>query len=374
MVKPTTTSTTGERGDFSRDPCRSYTLPSRYYTDADIHRLELERIFHSDWCYVGHQSELANLGDYFVEHVAHQPVFVVRGEDGEIRAFFNVCQHRGHELLQGCGSLRAGITCPYHGWTYALDGQLKSARLTDKLVDFDPAHFSLRQLVVARWAGLIFVKLKTNANDFDDDMAGFETTILDHLPRMPEFAAAYRFEFDIAANWKVVVDNFSEGYHIPIAHRKLAQVLDTGVNASLIRPKFAHYKSSSRAGYEGYELEPGQAYLSWTVWPNVCMLSLPGCENLIVLRMAPNGVDRCRERVDVFAPKGETCANLEQVKTLFSEHFNREDIALVESVQRGLSSLAYDQSRYVADETEQWYSESGLHRFHGQVLDALSED
>ncbi len=374
MPEPDPFAPTGERGSFSRDPYRSYTLPSRFYTDPSVHARELERIFHRSWCYVGHESELADAGDFFVERVAQQPVVVVRGEDGEVRAFFNVCQHRGHELLQGSGSLRTGITCPYHGWTYGLDGSLRSARLTDRLRDFDRSCFSLRRLAVARCAGLILVNLDDTASDFDADMAGLEATILDHLPRMPEFAAAYRFDFDIAANWKLVVDNFSEGYHIPVAHRKLAQVLDTGVDEALIRPRFAHFKSSSRSGYEGLELEPGAPYRSWTIWPNLCMLSQPGCENLIVLRMAPNGTGRCRERVDILAPKAERPANLAEIKTLFAEHFNREDIAIVESVQRGVSSLGYDQGRYVADEGEEWYSESGLHRFHAQVLDALADD
>lgn len=351
-----------------------YSLEQRFYTDPDIYELELERVIYRNWILAGHVSELAEPGDFKVMNVARESAIIVRGGDGELRAFANVCRHRGSLVCLEERGTTQKFACPYHGWTYGLDGSLRSARLTDRLRDFDRSCFSLRRLAVARCAGLILVNLDDTASDFDADMAGLEATILDHLPRMPEFAAAYRFDFDIAANWKLVVDNFSEGYHIPVAHRKLAQVLDTGVDEALIRPRFAHFKSSSRSGYEGLELEPGAPYRSWTIWPNLCMLSQPGCENLIVLRMAPNGTGRCRERVDILAPKAERPANLAEIKTLFAEHFNREDIAIVESVQRGVSSLGYDQGRYVADEGEEWYSESGLHRFHAQVLDALADD
>ena len=125
-------------------------------------------------------------------------------------------------------------------------------------------------------------------------------------------------------------------------------------------------------GSDELPLNAGEPYLSWTVWPNLCMLSQPGCENLLVLRMTPNGVSGCAERVDILAPPGEPVAALRALKDLFVDSFNREDIAIVESVQRGLSSLGYDQGRYVADDMESWYSESGLHRFHRLVIEALA--
>jgi phenylpropionate dioxygenase-like ring-hydroxylating dioxygenase large terminal subunit len=363
----------GERGLFTAAPGRSFTLPSRYYVDPEISTLEQRRIFHSGWCYVGHVSDLQSSGTYLVESVAGQCVVLVRGDDGLIRCFYNVCQHRGHELLTGCGAVARAIVCPYHGWTYALDGALKHARFTDGMSDFDVADYSLRELRVSVCAGLLFVNLDVGATEFDVEFDGLESTFLGHLPDLSDFTAVHRYKFDIAANWKVVIDNFSEGYHIPVAHRKLSQVLDVeAANEAVIGGRFTCFKSRSLGGFEGFEIEPGEPYLSWTVWPNLCILSQPGSDNLIVFRITPNGPERCTERVDIYAPTAAAPDKLEALRSLFADNFNKEDISIVESVQRGLRSDGYDQGRYVAADTDAWYSESGVHRFHKQVLEALN--
>ncbi|HKJ51795.1 MAG TPA: aromatic ring-hydroxylating dioxygenase subunit alpha [Gammaproteobacteria bacterium] len=365
---------TGERGAFDADARLSPTLPARYYQDPEIHRRELKSIFYAHWCYVGHASRLPDPGDYRVEQVADQCIFVIRGRDSRLRAFHNVCQHRGHQLLSGSGAAKKRIVCPYHAWTYGLDGELVQAPHTAQLKNFDPAGFSLKPVRLAECAGLLFANLDSGTPDFDQAYLGFEQTITDSLPGHREFAIAYEFEFDIAANWKIVVDNFSEGYHIPVAHRLLSQVLDNSTGSCLRREAcYAFYESRSKRGYDGYEIEPGSPYRSWTLWPNTCLLSLPGCENLVVIRMAPDGADRCRERADLLAAPDATAERLEALKNLFAEQFNAEDIGIVESVHRGLKSLGYDQGRYVVDDQDGWYSESALHRFHRLVLDAVED-
>ncbi|MDH3446950.1 MAG: aromatic ring-hydroxylating dioxygenase subunit alpha [Gammaproteobacteria bacterium] len=364
----------GERGAFNPDALLSPTLPSRYYHDPAIYRRELRGIFHKSWCYVGHAGQLPEPGDYRVERVADQCIFLLRGEDSEIRAFFNVCQHRGHELLDGQGSCRKRIVCPYHAWSYSLDGRLIQAPHTEQLQGFDPADFALRPVRLANCAGLLFANLDNDAAEFAQEYPGLQETLSESLPTIDSFGTAFQFDYDIAANWKIVVDNFSEGYHIPVAHRKLTQVLDSGSGRCARQERrYAFFESRSKAGYEGLELEPGSPYRSWTLWPNTCMLSLPGCENLVVIRMAANGPDRCREHVDLLAANGEVTPTLEALKGLFADQFNSEDIAIVESVHRGLKSLAYDQGRYVVDQKDGWYSESGLHRFHRSILEALDE-
>ena len=197
-------------------------------------------------------------------------------------------------------------------------------------------------------------------------------TITESLPGYADFRVVGSFDFDIAANWKIVVDNFSEGYHIPVAHRLLSQVLDnTSGRCRRREAGYAFFESKSKSGYEGFETEPGSPYRSWTLWPNTCMLSLPGFENLIVIRMAPVGAERCREHVDLLAAADADPARVGALERLFAEQFNREDIAIVESVHQGLKSLGYDQGRYVVDADDSWFSESGLHRFHRRLLDAL---
>jgi len=362
----------GERGAFGPEATSSPTLPSRYYHEPRIYQQEQRSIFHKSWCYVGHVSQFSTAGDYRVERVADQCIFLLSDRDSEIRAFFNVCQHRGHELLSGDGRCKNRIVCPYHAWSYGFDGKLIQAPHTDRLQDFEPAEFSLKPVRLASCAGLLFANLDGNADDFATEYPGLAQTLSDSLPEVESFGIACQFDYDIAANWKIVVDNFSEGYHIPVAHRKLAQVLDSGSGRCARQERrYAFFESRSKAGYEGLDLDPGLPYRSWTLWPNTCMLSLPGCANLVVIRMAGNGPERCLEHVDLLAEKGEVSPALEALKQLFADQFNAEDIAIVESVHRGLKSLGYDQGRYVVDAADAWYSESGVHRFHRLILEAL---
>jgi len=362
----------GEAGLFVGEACHSWTLPSRYYHDEAIFAREMERIFRRSWCYVGHVSELPHPGSYVTDRVAGQPVVLVRGRDLQVRAFFNVCRHRAHLLLAGCGTLKSGITCPYHAWTYALDGTLRGARLTDDVPGFDKADFPLRALPVSIVAGLVFVNLDPAALPLTEEADGFEATLLDHLPALPEFRVAWRIDFDIKANWKVCVDNFSEAYHIPMAHPELAQLHGGQPKAAVVGERFALFRNVGRTTYPGFAVAPDEPYLSWTLWPHHCLLSLPGSAHLILLRMTPQSPGRCLERADILAPAGEPSPNLVQVKQLFAETFNPQDIAIVESVQQGLASLGYDQGRYVVDRGDSWFSESALHRFHRQVAAAVA--
>ena len=129
---------------LSEDATRSYTLPARYYTDPAVFEREKEEIFFKSWQYVGPASEVAQPGDYMTTTIVDQGVFAIRGRDGELRAFYNVCQHRAHELLQGKGNVKAVITCPYHAWAYAPDGALRTARNCEAVAGFDKKDFSLQ--------------------------------------------------------------------------------------------------------------------------------------------------------------------------------------------------------------------------------------
>ena len=365
----------GDKGGFTEVAEESFTLPSRYYVDPEIHQQEVRKIFQRSWLYAGHVSDLPEVGSYLTEELAGQPILILRSRDGALRAFFNVCQHRGHLLLSGRGQVKRRIVCPYHAWCYGLDGSLVTARKTDDVPDFDTANFALKSIQLTVVAGLIFINFDPEARPEDGELPEFEDSILGHLPDMASFTACYRFDFDIAANWKVVVDNFSEGYHIPVAHQKLASLYDERGGGSQIGKRYGYYQKTARSGFSGFETKGDEPYLTWTLWPNTCLLSLPGSPQLIVLRMNPNGSGRTLEHVDIYSPADFESPNLEAVKSLFADQFNQEDIAIVENVQRGLSSLGYDQGRYVADRAGSWFSESALHRFHKQVLNALlSED
>jgi len=366
-------SVTGEKGGFSEHAQNSFTLPSRYYTDEDIHQQELSKIFLRSWLYVGHISDLPDVGSYVTDEIAGQPILVLRAQDDKIQVFFNVCQHRGHLLLSGRGQTGNRIVCPYHAWCYGLDGALSTARLTRDVAGFDRANFGLKSIQHTIVAGMIFINFDPSATPEDGGLLEFEKTILSHLPEMSNFVAGHRFDFDIKANWKVIVDNFSEGYHIPIAHPTLATLYNEKGGSSQTGKRYGFYQKTAKAGFKGFETKGDEPYLTWFLWPNLCLFSLPGSPHLIVLRIGPNGPSQTLEHADIYSPTGVDVPNLIAAKSLFAEMFNREDIALVESVQQGLASLGYDQGRYVADSKDSWFSESGLHSFHKQILEDLAK-
>ena len=374
---PSVSLPSGDRGQVTLDASTSPTLPSRYYTDFEIFRAEMRQIHRKSWCYVGHVCDVAQPGMYFTDIVAEQPVLVVKGHDGVIRAFYNVCQHRGHELLKGAGQLKTkGMTCPYHAWLYRLDGGLAAAPMTEHLKNFDKAQFGLKEIAIGLAAGLIFINLDPDCTAFEEEMGGFDENIETFLPHVAGWVVAERLHYSIKANWKVVVDNFSEAYHIPIAHPQLSRVLEQEMVEFVEQRRWTFNRFKSKQGFPGLELIPGSPYYAWQAWPHLCMLSLPGSSNLVVLRMMPDGVDRCAERVDIYTRAGaaQSDPKLLAVRDLFMHMFNIEDIGIVESVQRGLQSMGFDQGRYVCDDQTSWFSEIQLHWLHLQVLQALAMD
>jgi choline monooxygenase len=188
---------------------------------------------------------------------------------------------------------------------------------------------------------------------------------------MPHFVATDRMTCSIAANWKVAYDNFSEGYHIPVAHPALAQLHGRKTKAAVRDKRFAFLRGVGRSTFEEFEVQPDEPYLTWQVWPNHCMLSLPGSGHFIILRTDTDGPLRRAEHADIYALAGDQPKNLGIIKRLFTKMFNREDIAIIESVQRGLSSPGFAQGRYVVDKQDGRYSESILHAFHLQVLEVM---
>ena len=202
---------------FRKDPKHSFTLPARFYTDAAIFEAEKAAIFYRTWHYAGHISQVAKPGQYLTTRVHEQNVLVARGRDGELRAFFNVCPHRGHELLSGSGKKNV-ITCPYHAWAFDFDGQLENARNSENVAGFDKADFSLKPVRVEVFCGLVLVNLDPDARPFTEEMDGLEDEIRQYLPRFDDLAFAQRDTYHVDANWKILIDNFLECYHLSLIH------------------------------------------------------------------------------------------------------------------------------------------------------------
>lgn len=156
--------------DFCANPEEAFTLPANFYTQAAVFEHEKEAIFAKSWICVGHRSEVAEKNAYITRQVIGESIIVVRGRDDVLRAFYNVCPHRGHQLLEGSGKAKNVITCPYHAWTFKLDGELAHARNCENVVNFDKENSTLVQLRVEEYAGFIFINMDMEAGSVEDQL------------------------------------------------------------------------------------------------------------------------------------------------------------------------------------------------------------
>ncbi len=194
-----------DAGGFDVSAEHSTTLPSSWYRDPAIWRLEHEAIFYRSWWYLGHVSDLPRRGDYLTGRIADQNVLVIRGHDGVLRAFHNVCSHRAHPLLEGCGNT-AFITCPYHQWTYDANGRFRNGRGCEPLREWTDANADLKPVRLEDYGGFLFVNLDAGAIPLIDQAGRFLENMRRACPRLPDLVRACRWEVDVAANWKTVID------------------------------------------------------------------------------------------------------------------------------------------------------------------------
>src|SRR5947199_4668963 len=215
------------------------TLPQRYFVSPEIFADEQEKIFSKQWVLVGHQSQIAHAGDYLIPELADESLIVVRDKLGEIRGFYNVCRHRGSRLIEDRnGQLSAAIQCPYHAWTYGLDGRLLGAPHMDDVPDFDKASYSLHPVNVEIWEGFVFVNLngeearlrsEATARQRSGDFISLERWFAPLAGKFsrwksPTLRSAKRIEYDVRANWKLIFENYSECYHCLGVHPELSKI------------------------------------------------------------------------------------------------------------------------------------------------------
>ena len=312
-------------------------LPWAWYADPDVLRREGEQIFARAWQYVGHTGEIAETG-FFASTAGQIPVVVTRARDAELRAFLNVCRHRGHVVASGSGT-RETLQCPYHAWTYALDGRLHSAPRSDREPGFDTDEVGLRQIQVDTFGPLVFVNPDPDAAPLADALGDMPAR-LDEILDVDSLEFRFRSEFELDANWKISCENFLECYHCAVAHPGFSAVVDVSPDAYLLE---AHGLVSSqvgpvRAGTEGFftegEVPRSQFHF---VWPNFGVNVFPGHPNLSCGPMLPIGPERTARFLDYFfAPDVEQDWIDELVA--FDSQVGKEDLSLVEGVQRGVRS------------------------------------
>ncbi|MDQ3857987.1 MAG: aromatic ring-hydroxylating dioxygenase subunit alpha [Actinomycetota bacterium] len=351
-----------------------WTLPADWYSDPGVWALEKERIFRRAWQYAGHLGEVERPGDFFTCLAGHVPVVVTRDEGGELRAFVNVCRHRAHVVAEGAGH-RASLQCPYHAWTYGLDGALRAAPRSDREPGFDRSRFSLLPVQVDVWGPFVFVNADLQAPPLAEFLGDLPALVERSGLEIESLAFRMRNEFEIAANWKVVVENFLECYHCPVAHPSFSELIDVDPDAyrleargwcssqiAPVRPRALERPEEVAYDPRGEVTESQFHY----VWPTFTLNVVPGPPNATVFVIAPAGAGRTRTRSDYFFPPDVDEERVGEIAA-FGSVVGQEDSALVESVQRGLDSGLVPQGRLLVS------SEHLIQHFQGLVHSALAE-
>ena len=363
---------TGIAAGYDPDPTRSMSLHADAYTEARWHEIEQREVFARTWQWVGHVESLREPGSYTALQVAGMPVVLVRGRDGELRAFYNVCQHRAHELLSGSGRTDS-IVCPYHGWTYELTGRLARARRTADLAGFDASSICLSEVRAEEFGGFVYVNLDRATAGLAEQSGGLGDEIARWAPDVEQLTHVRRIHYDIASNWKNVIDNFLECYHCHVAHKDFVTLVE--MDTYRVTTHGIYSSHMARAGYSAnsaYDVDSATVrdLAVWWLWPNTCLMRYPGRGNFSVMQMVPAGPERTLETIDFYFETADLAeADTESIRYI-DEVLQPEDVSLVESVQRGMRTPAFTQGRIVCDPGGSGLSEHGIHHFHGLVLDA----
>ena len=332
------------------------TIPASYYTDAAVLERERRSIFGRTWQLACRAEQVSEAGQFVATTVAGEPLLIVRGADGKLRALSNVCRHRAGPVAVGEGK-RPLLQCGYHGWTYSLDGRLRTTPEFDGVKCFDANAMSLPEFRVETWNALVFVQLESDA----PTLALFLGDLTDHLSArdVSGYGLAGRKEWELDCNWKVYVDNYLEGYHIPIVHPGLFREID-----------YPRYRTETRGNYSiqhaplrnpdriRTETDGAEVEYFW-IYPNLMLNVYP--DNFSTNLIVPLGPGRTRTIFEWYFRDPSHPAVKERFAdtVAFSDEIQLEDIAICEAVQRGLQSSTYESGRYSPSR------ENGVHHFHG---------
>jgi len=314
------------------------TLPWAWYADPEILRREGERIFARSWQYVGHAGEVAEDGSYFATVAGQIPVVVTRARDGALRAFLNVCRHRGHVLANGSGA-RETLQCPYHAWTYGLDGALRAAPRSDREPGFDLGELGLHEISVGTWGPFVFVNPDADAPPLADALGDVPARVAEILD-VDNLVFHFRSEFDVEANWKIACENFLECYHCAVAHPGFSAAVDISPDAyrlesaGLTSSQLGPLRENGASFLAGGEIPHSQFHF---VWPNFGINIFPGRPNLSCGPMLPAAPERTARFLDYFFAPGVDQAWVDEL-IAFDTQVGSEDTELVKGVQQGVRS------------------------------------
>ncbi|MEC9265268.1 MAG: aromatic ring-hydroxylating dioxygenase subunit alpha [Pseudomonadota bacterium] len=326
-------------------PLRS--LDARYYTDPEIFRQERAGLLSKTWQFAGHVSEVARTGDYFTFRIAGENLFCIRGRDGELRCFFNVCQHRAHQLVQGQGTTRM-IVCPYHAWTYDLTGGLRGGNNVNKVAGFDKSAICLTEVRLEIFNGFIFVNLDPDAEPMDVWYPGVREELRDYVPQIDSLQPVNWVEIPENCNWKVSVENYSECYHCSLNHPTFSTgVVKPETYDIQRRPGYVLRHTTECSGLESMSYpidlaanEHAGEYRSWFLWPLFSFQVYPG-NVLNTYHWRTDSHDQVTVWRGWFTEGGYDSEVIQRLAQQDRATTVEEDIRLVESVQQGLQSRGY---------------------------------
>jgi Rieske 2Fe-2S family protein len=359
------------------------TLPRESYLSPEVFAQEQERIFWREWFVVGREEELASPGDYAVKHVAGESILLVRTRSGRLAAHYNVCRHRGSQLVPDCGTgtFAGGIRCPYHSWTYTLEGELRTAPFLEETDGLARDQLSLYPVGVDSWGGFVFVHLTpADAERRGHTLAAQLGAVPERLGRYPlaDLRVAHRIEYEVHANWKVVLENYNECYHCGPVHPELCRLVpafkqrggseldwERGIPHRDGAWTFTASGTTNRLPFEGLSEDERIRHKGELVYPTL-MLSL-SAEHVAAFYVRPDGPDRTTIVNEfLFHPSEIAKPDFAPADAVeFWDLVNRQDWAICESVQRGMSSRVFQRGYYAP--MESWSLD--IRRYIGERMD-----
>jgi Rieske 2Fe-2S family protein len=346
------------------------TLPQQYFVSDEIFCREQKQIFSKQWVLVGHQSQIADAGDYFLISISsssdygagRESLIIIRDKSGVIHGFYNVCRHRGTRLKEDACGHASAIQCPYHAWTYGLDGRLIGAPHMDEVPGFDKADYSLRAVNLGVWEGFIFINLDENALPLEEWFAPLDGKF-SHW-NMSILCSAKRIEYDVQANWKLMFENYSECYHCPGVHPLLAKVspYDSAENDLSEGPFLGGFMKINRgAGLTmsgkacalkiDHEQEQENLVFYYSIFPNMLLSLHP--EYVMVHQLWPKSPERTLIVCDwFFHPDAFNRPDFKPDDAIeFWDMTNKQDWHVCELSQQGIASRAYEPGPYSSRES-----------------------
>ncbi|GAA0784172.1 aromatic ring-hydroxylating oxygenase subunit alpha [Marinobacterium sediminicola] len=355
--------------DFT-DIDNAWTIPAQYYTSEEIFETEKEKFFANSWVCVAHGSEVAEKNAYITREIIGESLVIVRGRDSVLRGFYNVCPHRGHQLMsESAGKAKNVITCPYHAWAFKLDGKLALATNCENVNNFESDALGLTSFHVVEHAGFIFINLcEGEPQPIEEQLPGLADKMNEACSVIKDLKLAARFVSHTPANWKTIVDNYIECYHCPTNHVSFASSVNVDVYEHQLNGNWTVQIGEARSSESSFQVDESVTdpkFFGFWVWPCTMFNMPPGGDFMTVIYEFPVSANETLQHYDIYFLNEELTEYQKNLIEWYRDVFRPEDLRLVESVQRGLKSRGYrGQGRIMADRQRSGISEHGVAHFH----------